>query len=327
MKTAFVTGGAGFLGLNLIEQLAAEGWNVVAFDIDTSRAKQLQQKGIVLVEGDITDLASCHKSMPENVTAVFHLAGDTTHWKMGNRRQTSINLEGTWNMIQTALKKNTGRFVFTSSIGAYGTQTGKIVEETASTAMDSAINYWQTKWLAEQKVRQGIAQGLDAVIVNPANIIGPYDFSGWSRLFWMIDQGKLAGAPPGAASFCYSREVARAHVKAYEKGRTGHNYLLGGADATWLEFIQQIGRLLGRKVPQKPMPPFLLHAIGRLSLWASYITRKEPDVTPEKAALVCTRLVCSSKKAQKELDYQAVPLNEMLTDCYQWLRATKLLHT
>ena len=75
--------------------------------------------------------------------------------------------------------------------------------------------------------------------LNPANIIGPYDFGGWSRLFPMIHQGRLKGAPPGSASFCHSRETAKAHISAWEKGRCGHNYLLGGANATWLEVIRK----------------------------------------------------------------------------------------
>jgi len=325
MKTAFVTGGAGFLGLNLVEQLVGDGWEVTAFDLHTSRARLFQEKNVKLVEGDITDHSSCSKAMPQNVDAVFHLAGDTTHWKAGDKRQTEINVGGTSVMVETALKKKARRFVLTSSIGSYGAQPGRITEDTPSNAMNEIINYWRTKWLAEKEVRKGINQGLDAVILNPANIIGPYDFSGWSRLFLMIDKGKLAGAPPGSATFCHVQEVARAHITAFEKGRTGHNYLLGGTDATWLEFIQKIGNLLNRKVPQKPMPAMLLKILGRVSYWISCLTHKEPDMTPEKAYLVSTRLICSSEKAKSEIDFKVRPLDEMLADCHRWLVKEGLL--
>ncbi len=319
MNTALVTGGTGFLGLNLVEQLVAEGWEVSVLDRTVSNAEHLAKLRVRLVEGDITDSDSCERVMPENVDAVFHVAGDTSHWKMADARQTAVNVEGTRRMVSTALKRKARRFIFTSSIAAYGFQQRRITEETQSTAPNSRINYFRTKRLAELEVHRGIEQGLDAVIVNPSNIIGPYDYSGWSRFFFLIDEGRLPGAAPGRASFCHVREVAKAHVSAFEKGRRGHNYLLGGADATFFELIQKIGELVGREVPKKPTPAFLLKVVGRLSLWGSYLTRKEPDLTPEKAALVTTDLLCSSEKAERELGYEPISLSAMLEDCHRWL--------
>jgi dihydroflavonol-4-reductase len=183
MNTALVTGGTGFLGLNLVEQLVAEGWEVSVLDRTVSNAEHLAKLRVRLVEGDITDSDSCERVMPENVDAVFHVAGDTSHWKMADARQTAVNVEGTRRMVSTALKRKARRFIFTSSIAAYGFQQRRITEETQSTAPNSRINYFRTKRLAELEVHRGIEQGLDAVIVNPSNIIGPYDYSGWSRFF------------------------------------------------------------------------------------------------------------------------------------------------
>jgi dihydroflavonol-4-reductase len=325
MKTAFVTGAGGFLGINLVELLLIDNWRVTAFDLKTSALKPFIKKGVTPVKGDVTDRASCERAMPENVDCVFHLAGDTTHWKPADKRQTEINVGGTENMVNAAILRGARRFIYTSSIGAFGAQKDRITEWTKSTAAGSIINYWRTKLSAEEIVRAGIKKGLNAVILNPANIIGPYDYSGWSRLFFLIKNDKLAGAPPGSASFGHVREIARAHIEAFEKGRIGHNYLLGGTDATWLEFIQLIGRLLNKKVPKKPMPSFVLKAIGRLSLWYSYLSKKEPDLTPEKAYLVSTDLLCSSEKAQKELEYKTVSLETMLKDCHAFLIKQGLL--
>jgi nucleoside-diphosphate-sugar epimerase len=302
MKNAFVTGGAGFLGLNLIGQLVADGWKVLAFDRAKSHARHLDKLGIQLVEGDITDTASCERAMPEDVDTVFHLAGDTSHWKLGDARQTRTNVEGTRVVVSTALKRKARHFVHTSSIAAYG-----------------------LKRLAELEVMRGIQEGLSAVILNPANIIGPFDYGGWSRFFTLIDKGRLPGIPPGKASFCHAREVARAHIAASDRGRCGDHYLLGGADASFLEVVRQIGELLSRKVPSRPIPAFLAKAIGRLSLWGSYLTRKEPDVTPEKATLLSGELLCSSHKAEQELGYKTVPLQTMLEDCYRWMLEEGLL--
>lgn len=179
--------------------------------------------------------------------------------------------------------------------------------------------------MSEAEIHKGIAQGLRAVILNPANIIGPFDYSGWPRIFILVEKGRLPGAPPGKASFCHAREVARAHILAAEKGTSGANYLLGGADATFLEMVQQIGRLMNRKVPDRPTPAFLLKLAGRLSYWGSCLTRKEPDLTPEKACLTSSELLCSSQKAIKELGYRTVSLADMLADCHRWMITEGLL--
>ena len=317
-KTAFVTGGAGFLGRNLVEELQRSDFEIVVFD-RAEPAVMPAERGLSFVQGDLTDASACERSMPEGVDAVFHVAGDTTHWKLGDALQTNVNVDGTRAVAAAALRRGAGRFIHTSSIAAFGFQAERITEDTTSTALDSSINYFRTKRLAELEVLQAVERGLDALILNPANIIGRYDASGWSRFFKLIEEGRLPGVPPGSGSFCHAREVARAHVTAVERGRAGHHYLLGGVDATFLEVVQRIGALLDRPVPKRPIPAFVSKAAGRLSLWGSYLTRREPDLTPEKADLLSADLLCSSDKAERELAYRPVALQVMLEDCHRWL--------
>jgi len=316
-KKAFVTGGNGFLGLNLVSLLSAGGWHTTVYDLSLDRLEEMGPENTTLIRGDITDSNAVERSMPEGVDAVFHLAGDTSHWKGGDDRQTRINIGGTRNVVHAALKNGAGRLVYTSSISAFGFQPEPITEETISSANDHWINYFRTKRGAEIEVHRGIESGLDAVIVNPSNIIGPHDYGGWSRMFGLIGEEKLPGAPPGSGSFCHVREAARAHIAAYELGKTGHNYLLGGADATWLEFTNVIAALLGKKPFRRPIPAAVLKTIGRVSYWGSIFTGKESDVTPEKATLVSSNLTCRSDKAIRELGYTPVPLVDMLADCHR----------
>ncbi len=320
MKTAFVTGASGFLGQNLLDQLIKADWKVTAFDLDISILKRYEKDGVSAVTGDITDPEMCVNAIPENVDAVFHIAGDTSHWKLRDEMQTRINVDGTRIMANAALKKNARRFILTSSIGSFGAHPGRIFEDFESNALDSKINYWRTKYLAELEVEKCIEKGLDAVIINPSNIIGAYDFSGWAQMFMLIEQNKLPGAPPGMGSFCHARETALAHISAVENGRCGHKYLLAVTDETWLGFVQEMGKCLNRKVPQKAMPEFLLKIVGQASYLVSCVTGKEPDLTPEKAELVSTRLICGTKKAVEELGYKPIPLAEMLQDSFLWLK-------
>ena len=135
----------------------------------------------------------------------------------------------------------------------------------------------------------------------------------------------MPGVPPGEAPFCDVTEVAKAHLAAFERGRTGENYLLAGTQATYVQAFQVVGRLLGHKVAGRPIPATLLGMVGRLSEIGSRVTRKEPDMTPEMATLLSLTLRCRSDKAARELGYQSVPLEAMFTDCYQWLKAEGLL--
>jgi nucleoside-diphosphate-sugar epimerase len=325
MGIAFVTGGTGFVGRNLIEQLVTAGWQVVALYRQTSNVAALQGLNVQLAEGSITDLQSLQRAVPDKVDAVFHVAGNTNMWSLLNPQQIRENVDGTRNMVAVAIKHRAGRFIHTSSIITYGLHSERITEKTPSTAAASRINYMRSKYLAEGEVLKGVNQGLDAVILNPANIIGPYDKRNWGGLIRQIHRGKLPGLPSGHASFCHVRAVVRAHIAAFDKGRTGHNYLLGGADASYLEMAQRVGEMLDCPVPQKAMPAWMLHTVARVYELVSYITKKMPAVTPEKAILGNSTFFCSSDKAVKELGYQPASLDEMLQDCIRWLRSEKLL--
>jgi dihydroflavonol-4-reductase len=325
-KTAFVTGGTGFIGRHIVEQLTAAGWHVVALHRPDANVRHLQTYGAELFQGSVEDPSSIGRAMPPLCDAVFHVAGDTSLWAGGNAAQTRTNVFGTANMVTAALTKDARAFVYTSSVASFGHQDVQPFDETAvSSAHESFINYQRTKYRAELEVEKGAARGLQAVIMNPGHVLGRYDVTGWARLIRAVHQGKLPAVPPGAGSWASGEEVARAHIAAVDGGRSGERYLLGGVDASYLDVIRIIGTLTGRKVPSGTVPGWALHAYGRLSQWASYVTRKPPQVTPEIATATDRPHFFKSDKAIRELGYQAVPLADMLRESHDWLKAEKLL--
>jgi nucleoside-diphosphate-sugar epimerase len=120
-------------------------------------------------------------------------------------------------------------------------------------------------------------------------------------------------------------EVAKAHVAAVDKGRVGENYLLGGADESYLAFARIAGDLLGRKVPNTPMAPWKLRLFGRILAGVAAITGKEPRVTPEGAALASRNLFADSSKAARDLGYKTVSLEDMVRESIDWLRREGLI--
>jgi len=324
-RTAFVTGGTGFLGINIVIQLCQGGWAVTALHRANSDLTHLRRLPVALVEGSITEIDSLRRAMPEAVDAVFHVAGNLNLWSRRNAAQTRDNVEGTRNMVAVALEKGARKFVHTSSISAYGLTPGRLDERSPQRGGESWINYQRSKFLAEEEVRAGVGRGLDAVILNPGAIVGAYDVGGWARIIRLVAAGRLPGVPPGGTSFCDVREVAKAHIAAAERGRTGENYLLGGVDAPYMALAQAAGAVAGRAVPKRATPAWLLRLMGRLGALQGRLTGRPPTVTPEAAAMVSRRQSFDCTKAQRELGFRPVPLEEMVEQSYRWLEREGLL--
>jgi nucleoside-diphosphate-sugar epimerase len=320
-KTAFVTGATGFVGLNLIDELLREGWQVTAMHRAGSDLTYLGRMDVVRVVGDVTDAASVRQAMPRAVDTVFHVAADTGLWSGNNARQDRINIDGTRNTVEAALASGARRFVHTSSVSVFGVQNGRIDENSPRLGRDSPINYQRSKYFAEEAVRAAVGRGLDAVILNPGGIVGPYDIRNYARLFRLVAERKLPGVTPGMLSFCHVREVARAHVAAAERGGTGEAFLLAGTNASVLELVEEIGAALGRPVPSRTTPVWLIRIAGRVGAIRGALTGKTPDITPEIVRLGLRYFTCDSSKAVRELGYRIVPLREMVADCAAWMIA------
>ncbi|MDH3234589.1 MAG: NAD-dependent epimerase/dehydratase family protein [Alphaproteobacteria bacterium] len=324
-RTAFVTGGTGFVGINIVDTLLAAGWTVTALHRAGANVDELSARGVTLAEGDITNPASLARAIPKGVDAVFHVAASMNMWSRRNAEQHAINVGGTRNVVEAALAAGARKLIHTSSISVYGIQKGRIDESAEQLGRVSWLGYQRTKFLAEEEVRAGIGRGLPATILNPCNIIGAHDRTGWARLIRMIAEDTLPGVPPGSNSFAHVGEVAKAHVAAVDKGVVGENYLLGGIDDSYLNMVQIIGRLLDRKVPTKPIVPWKLRLLGRFAAGVAAVTGKEPRITPESAALASRYLFADSSKAERVLGHKTVPLEDMLRESIDWLRANGLI--
>ncbi|QUD90116.1 SDR family oxidoreductase [Phenylobacterium montanum] len=320
-RTAFVTGGTGFVGLNLVQQLKADGWDVVALHRRSSDLSLLNRFSPRLAEGSITDQASLLAAIPDGIDTLFHVAGDTSMWRRKNAEQTRNNVDGTRNVVEAALAKGVRRLVVTSSISAYGPVEGEIDETTPSRAAQSRVNYELTKWQAQEIARAAVPRGLEVVIMQPGAIMGPYDIGTWSRLFVMVRDNKLPGVPPAGLTFTHVQEVVKAHIAAADRGENGGQYLLGGENRTMLELVQEIARLLGKPAPQKAMPAWLIRIVAQVGDFASNFTGQEPSITPEIAEGLGGMNIVTSAKAQRELGYKVVPLSVMVKDCYDWMVA------
>lgn len=324
--TAFVTGASGFVGSNLARELHNQGWRVHVLVRRTSSLEDISDLPVTMHYGDIVNSESVNAAMPSGVDAVFHVAASTNIWSGNNDEQDRINIGGTRDVIDAAVKANASRFIYTSSFVTWGLQDVTITEHSPRSNANDWINYIRTKYVAETMVKEAARSGrLDTVILNPAFILGPGDRRNLSRIFNLVHRGKLPGVPPGGGPFADVREVVKAHIQAFHKGETGEMYLLGGEIESLLEVIRIAGEILGKPTPVKATPTWILLAMARFSSAISLISRREPAITPESAAMITRTLVCDSSRARRELGYRFTPVRQLIRDTIDWMMQAGLL--
>ena len=171
---AFVTGATGFVGASLVRELHGRGWDISVLVRPTSSLDDIRDIPVQIRTGDIVDAASVLDAMPQNVDAVFHVAASTNVWSGNNDEQGRINIGGTRNVVDAAVTRQAGRMIHTSSFVTWGIQDVLLTENSPRSGATDWINYVRTKHAAENLVKEAVnGKRLDAVILNPANILGP----------------------------------------------------------------------------------------------------------------------------------------------------------
>ncbi len=325
MKNVFVTGATGFIGLNLIERLLEKKWLVTALYLPGENLKYLSRLDVTAVAGNILDYSSLIAAIPDNCDVVFHLAGDTSTWPKMAKRQHDINVNGTINMCKAAIEKKVDRFVLTSSSSAFGYHDAPLSEQTTSNALTCGMSYHATKYLAELEAKKAIEEGLNIVILNPCNLIGPYDQNNWSQLIVSVCKNQLPGYPPGSGTFAHVRDIADAHIVAAEKGRIGENYFLGGVEASFKDVINDIASVTGMPSSLKAISKSKLKFALFLSSVSAFFSRREPLLTYPKYMRLVGKLSCNDSKAVAELGFKTTSIPEMIADSYKWLKQEELV--
>ncbi len=306
-KRAFVTGASGFIGTNLVKQLGEAGWQVIAMHRESSDLTYLRQFPARRVVGDIGDRAFLAEAIPEGVDALFHVAGNVSFDSSGDEAQTHANVAGTRAVVEAAQAKGVGRFVHTSTGAVFGLHDGVAIDETApSNAFEIPVNYCRTKKMAEDIVLEAAAGGLDAVCVNPGNVVGPYDRVIWGPFIQAIASGAMKTVGTGGGAFCHIDETAKAHITAYERGRRGERYILAGANEKFAAVAAVVAELVGVPAPQPT-------------------GERNPDVSDEIHFVTNQTQIMLCDKAVRELGFRPVPLRTMFEDLCAWMRQEGLL--
>ncbi len=315
MKT-LVTGATGLLGSELVRTLLANGHDVRILHRATSSLALLGDAAaeVERVVGDLSDPSLLMDAM-EGVSSVFHAAayvgfGGRRDWK----RLYDVNVRGTALVLDAARAKGVERLVFTSSIAALGRSDAAFsqIDERANWE-DSSANtaYALSKHLAELEVHRAIAEGLDAVIVNPALIFGLARAGENTRqIVESVRDRKLPGVPSGGTCVVDVKDVAEGHRLALERGRTGERYILGHENLSWREIIGVLADAFGVAPPRRTIPPALATFAAALSETVGRVTRTRPFLTLETARTSARTTFYDNSKAVEELGCTFRPFTE-----------------
>jgi dihydroflavonol-4-reductase len=318
--TTLVTGATGFVGNNVVRLLLARGEQVRVLARKSADERPLSGLSVGIVRGDVRDPSAVERAV-QGAIRIVHAAG-MVHigWKKREEQQ-AINVEGTRN-VAGAARQAGSRMVYVSSIDALGVGSrGEPSDENTPLNGEVCCAYVTTKREAEQLVLQEVAQGLDAVIVNPGFMLGPWDWkpsSGKMLLKMAAGWGLLA--PPGSNSYCDVRDVAAAIIAALQRGRTGQRYILAGQTLTYRQAMELIARITGGRRPIRTVRRWAVKTIGAFGDLHAWTTGRESDVNSAAAAMSLWPKNFSSARAAVELNYQSRPVEQSAADAWEWLK-------
>ena len=319
-----LTGATGHIGNVLVRELLARGEELRLIIPQFEDTTAIDGLKIEKFEGDVRDIASLIRAF-DGAKVVYHLAGIVSIMGKSDLIY-QVNVAGTHNVVEACLKSAVERLVYTSSIHAIEEPPhGTVIDETFPFDPDKvAGDYAKSKALATLEVQQGVKEGLDAVIVCPTGVIGPFDFkpSEMGQLFIDFARNKVKAGIEGGYDFVDVRDVVTGHVLACEKGRTGEAYILSGEWISVADIMATLAEVTGIKAPHSRAPIWLARIGAIFSPIYYRLTNTKPIFTDYSLRTLASNAVVSRAKAESELTYYPRPIKESITDAVQWFRET-----
>jgi nucleoside-diphosphate-sugar epimerase len=304
----FITGATGFVGGVLAKQLRVAGHEVRASVRSLEKAGWLDSLGVKLFKGDVTDKDSMREAM-SGTDGVFHVAG---WYKIGARNKSDgvrVNINGTRNVLELMQELKIPKGVYTSTCAINSNTHGKIVDENYRFNGKHLSEYDRTKAIAHDIAAEYIANGLPLVIAMPGLIYGPGDTSSLRDNLLDFLKGKLPALPSkNGYSPVHVDDVARGHILAMEKGRSGESYIIAGDAHSVVEMFGIASRVSGRRAPIT-VPHQIMKVMSVLVVPFDPLL---PNMYTSEGLRVIAGVTYfgDNRKAKRELGYNPRPLNE-----------------
>jgi dihydroflavonol-4-reductase len=319
-----ITGADGLLGNNLARELLSRNHEVSALLLDEQLpALGLKDLPIRRYFGNILD-----KSAVSNAVAghdlVVHAAASTQIYPARDPVIRQVNITGTAHVIDACLEHNVSRLIHVGTANSFapGCKQQPGDENGAYTGLKYGLDYKDSKYEAQKLIQQAVAnRGLNAVIVNPTFMIGPFDTKPSSgALILALYQKKVPLYTPGSRTYVAVKDAAIAIANAFTAGKAGECFILGNQSLSYKEAFDIITETIGVAAPKFSLPSQMIKMFGMYSSWYASFSGKSPVVTKEMALLSCTHHCYTGEKARQQLGMPCTELHIAVKECFDWFQ-------
>ena len=323
-----ITGAGGHIGNVLVKLLYSKGHRELRlFAQENEDISYIEKYAKEVVRGDIRDPFAVSAAV-RGCEYVFHLAGLVQISGMRKKLVYDINVGGTRNVVQACLEKKVKRLLYVSSVHALKgqTATGSIDESLDSDVNNLPGDYAKSKAMATIEVMNALQKGLDAVIVFPTGVIGPYDFRSsytGSAIKGYIDAKKTQYYFDGKYDFVDVRDVADGIYRAWKDGEKGQGYIISGSVSSLEEIIQTVEATTGHMIKRHKVPRAVVLMAAIFAPLYYAIARKKPILSKYSVEVLMSNSNITSQKAQEKLGYKPRPLSRTIRDMVRWHRAVR----
>lgn len=317
---AFVTGGTGFIGANLIRLLLQQGYKVRALVRSSSSLNNLRGLDLELVKGDLGDPDLWQQMVGCQV--LFHVAAHYSLWQADREQLYRHNVVGTRNVLVAAHKAGIERTVYTSSVAAIGVgENSTVVDETHQSPLEKLIgHYKKSKFLAEQEAVKAATAGQDVVIVNPSSPIGPWDIkpTPTGDIILRFLRRQMPTYLNTGLNFIDVQDVAWGHLVALQRGKTGDRYILGNQNLSLKALLDQLAQITGLNSPQYSVPAWLPLSVAWVDEKILAPLGKPPAVPLDGVRMAQQYMYYNPAKAIRELGLPQTSITTALTNAVNW---------
>ena len=328
MKRAFVTGATGFVGAAVARALLTDGWQVRALARAGSDRRNFAGLALETVTGDLRDRQSLLKGLA-GCDTLFHVAADYRLWAPDPADLYAINVEGTRNILEAAAQAGVERIVHTSSVATLRLHADAAPSDEGDVAAlsDMIGHYKRSKFLGEAVAREWAAAGHHVVIVNPSTPVGPRDVkpTPTGRIVLDAAAGRMPAYVDTGLNIAHVDDIARGHLLALERGRSGERYILGGENLSLKDILAAVAGIVGRRPPRISLPHGAVLPIAHVAEAFARLTGGSTNITVEGVRMARKKMYFSSARAERELGYAHRPPQAAFEDAVQWFREQGLL--
>ena len=327
--TTLVTGATGFLGSALARELLKDGRTLKLLVRKNSDTRNIDDLDCEVAYGDLQDRDSL-KSALTGCQTLYHTAAYYSLWSRDKKLIYDINVQGTRNILESALEMGIEKVVYTSTVGCIGlSEDGSPANENRPMNTATLCNdYKLSKYEAEQVAHELFGRGLPVVIVNPSTPVGPRDIKPTPTGKIILDflNRKMPAYIDTGLNLIDVADCARGHILAEEKGRLGERYILGNKNMSLNDILLTLETLTGLKAPRIKMPYGVAYSAGLACEWASdNITHQPPLVPLAGVKMAKYFMYFDPSKAVRELGLPQNPVENALGQAVRWFKENPVL--